>query len=62
MNEIKGKTILLLGYGREGQSAHRYLAAQRKGLTIAIADRQNVRVQVSPLVSRVPRVKARPQV
>lgn len=40
--EIKGKKILILGYGREGQSAHRHLTTNYRGLTVGIADRKDV--------------------
>ncbi|MCB0322857.1 MAG: UDP-N-acetylmuramoyl-L-alanine--D-glutamate ligase [Bdellovibrionales bacterium] len=40
--EIHGKRVLLLGYGREGQSAHRWLVGQRHDLSIGIADRSSV--------------------
>lgn len=39
--EIKGKNILLLGYGRENQSVHRFLLANYPGITIDIADKKS---------------------
>lgn len=38
MEEIKGKSVLIIGYGREGQSVHRYLLANFPNLKIGIAD------------------------
>ncbi|MCL4360467.1 UDP-N-acetylmuramoyl-L-alanine--D-glutamate ligase [Patescibacteria group bacterium] len=43
--EIHGQNILLLGYGREGQSTHRFLGAQYPHITVSIADKN----AVSPL-------------
>lgn len=40
--EIIGNSILLLGYGRENQSVHRFLTEQYPGLTISIADKNSV--------------------
>lgn len=42
--EIKGSSVLILGYGREGQCVHRYLCAHSPGLEIAVSDRQPVRL------------------
>lgn len=43
MKEIVGKSILILGYGREGQSVHRYLVEHFPHLTIGIADKISVK-------------------
>lgn len=42
MNEIPGASALLLGYGREGQSAHRYLHAHYPDVVVGIADLHEV--------------------
>ncbi len=42
MEEIRGSRVLILGYGREGQSTHHYLAKHRPDLTIGIADQKVV--------------------
>ena len=41
--EIKGTKILLLGYGREGQSTHRFLINNYPGVKISITDEKDVR-------------------
>jgi UDP-N-acetylmuramoylalanine--D-glutamate ligase len=38
--EIKGKSVLILGYGREGKSIHRWLMAHYPGIQVGIADRR----------------------
>jgi len=38
MNEINGKSAVIVGYGREGQSTHRYLMSRYPKLKIGIAD------------------------
>jgi len=38
MEEINGKSALIVGYGREGQSVHRFLLAHHPNLKIGIAD------------------------
>jgi len=42
MNEIPNTNVLVLGYGREGQSVHRYLQAHHPGLAIGIADQKEI--------------------
>lgn len=42
MNEIPGTSALLLGYGREGQSTHRYLQAHHPEVIVGIADQYEV--------------------
>lgn len=42
MKEISGKSILILGYGREGQSAHKYLLEHYPGKKIGVADQRKV--------------------
>lgn len=37
--EIRGKSVLLLGYGREGKSTHQWLKKQYSDVTIGIADK-----------------------
>lgn len=45
MQEIVGNNILILGYGREGQSVHQYLLKNYSDLKIAVADqKQNLKV------------------
>ncbi|MCL4352937.1 UDP-N-acetylmuramoyl-L-alanine--D-glutamate ligase [Patescibacteria group bacterium] len=39
MKELKGKSVLLLGYGQESQSTHRYLKENHPDISISIADR-----------------------
>jgi len=41
--EIRGRRVLILGYGREGQSVHRYLTSHFKGLEIGVADQKNIK-------------------
>ncbi len=38
-SEIKGKSILIVGYGREGKSSHRWLLNQDSDQLIAVADK-----------------------
>jgi len=38
-----GQSFLILGYGREGKSTHRYLVKHYPGKKIAIADRQEIK-------------------
>jgi len=40
MKEIKGKSVLILGYGREGKSVHKYLLENYPKLKIGIADKE----------------------
>lgn len=40
MEEIRGKSVLIVGYGREGQSTHRFLKAHYPKVTIGIADKK----------------------
>lgn len=42
MQEILGTKILILGYGREGQSVHRWLAKHQPTLRVGVADRRQV--------------------
>lgn len=42
MKEVIGSSVVLLGYGREGRSAHRYLLANHPDIKIGIADQQQV--------------------
>lgn len=42
MNEIPGTSALLLGYGREGQSTHRYLNTHYPEVGVGIADKRSV--------------------
>ncbi|MCX6794254.1 MAG: UDP-N-acetylmuramoyl-L-alanine--D-glutamate ligase [Candidatus Gottesmanbacteria bacterium] len=46
MNEIPNTHVLVLGYGREGQSIHRYLQAHHPELTIGIADQKEINTVV----------------
>ncbi len=39
-NEIRGKNVLIVGYGREGASVHRYLALSCPNIRISIADKK----------------------
>ncbi|OGG24069.1 UDP-N-acetylmuramoylalanine--D-glutamate ligase [Candidatus Gottesmanbacteria bacterium RIFCSPLOWO2_01_FULL_43_11b] len=41
MNEIRGKKILILGFGREGQSVKRFLAAHYPNIIINTADQKD---------------------
>ncbi|MBI3576966.1 UDP-N-acetylmuramoyl-L-alanine--D-glutamate ligase [Candidatus Gottesmanbacteria bacterium] len=41
-SEIRGSSILLLGYGRENQSVHRFLTTHYPDATIAIADQSPI--------------------
>ncbi|MBZ8181751.1 UDP-N-acetylmuramoyl-L-alanine--D-glutamate ligase [Oscillatoria salina] len=43
MAEIEGKSILILGYGREGQSVHKYLLKHYPDRVIGIADLNEVK-------------------
>ena len=38
MEEIKGKSVVIVGYGREGQSVHRYILDHHPDLKVGIAD------------------------
>lgn len=38
--EIKGKSVLILGYGREGKSIHRWLMTHYPDMRVGIADRR----------------------
>jgi UDP-N-acetylmuramoyl-L-alanine---L-glutamate ligase len=40
--EIKGSSVLILGYGREGQCVHRYLCTHAPQIKVAVSDRQPV--------------------
>ena len=42
MVEILGSSVLIVGYGSEGQSAHRYVVKNFPDLKIGIADKQKV--------------------
>lgn len=39
-SEIRGTSVLILGYGREGKSVHRWLRAQYPDMRIGIADKK----------------------
>ncbi len=54
MKEIKGESVAILGYGREGRSAHRYLSKHYPEKRIGIVD-QN---EVEPLIGN-PRLHTR---
>ncbi len=41
-NEILGKNILLLGYGREGESVHKYIVKNYPDVTISVADKKSI--------------------
>ncbi|MBR8828358.1 MAG: UDP-N-acetylmuramoyl-L-alanine--D-glutamate ligase [Gomphosphaeria aponina SAG 52.96 = DSM 107014] len=43
MEEIKGKSVLILGYGQEGKSTHKYLREKHPDKIIGIADFQEVK-------------------
>lgn len=47
MKEIQGSSILILGYGLEGQSAHRYIAAEYPDIKVGIADQKE---EITPVV------------
>lgn len=42
MAEINGKSLLILGYGREGRVTHSFLLAQYPSLKIGVADRNDI--------------------
>ncbi len=42
MKEIKGQSVVLLGYGREGQSTHKYLLENYPDIRIGISDQNPV--------------------
>ena len=42
MEEILGKSVLLLGYGREGMSVHRHLLSKHPDKKVGIADQREV--------------------
>jgi UDP-N-acetylmuramoylalanine--D-glutamate ligase len=42
MKEIPNGPALILGYGKEGESVHRYLQTHHPGLTIGIADQKEI--------------------
>lgn len=46
MREIQGSSILILGYGREGQSTHRYIATKYPDIKVGIADQKEEIVPV----------------
>lgn len=41
MEEIRGKSVLILGYGREGQSTRRFLAAHYPQISIGVTDQKD---------------------
>lgn len=43
ITEIRGTRILILGYGREGQSVHQWLVRHIPGVTIGIADKKPIK-------------------
>lgn len=49
--EIVGSTVLIAGFGREGQSVYRYLRQVLPQLTLAVAD-QNTELSIDPQVTR----------
>ena len=44
MSEIRGSSVVILGYGREGKSAHRWLVKHHPELSISVADRNPVQL------------------
>lgn len=42
MKEISGSSVLILGYGKEGQSAHRHLLQHHPDKTIGVADKHPI--------------------
>lgn len=42
MKEIKGQSVVLVGYGREGQSTHKYLLKNYPGVRIGISDQKPI--------------------
>lgn len=42
MKEIKGQSVVLVGYGREGQSTHKYLLENYPSIRIGISDQKPV--------------------
>lgn len=48
MKEIEGKSVLILGYAREGRSTHRYLSAHYPGKKIGVADKQEIQKPLEP--------------
>ncbi len=42
--EIKGSSVLILGYGREGQSVHRFLCREAPNLRLGVADAKEVKL------------------
>ena len=51
MREIQGASILILGYGREGKSVHRYLLQNYPDIKIGIADLKGVKEPIDPATS-----------
>lgn len=47
MREIQGSSVLILGYGREGQSTHRYIATKYPDIKVGIADQKEEIVPVT---------------
>lgn len=52
--EIVGNTVLIAGFGREGQSVYRYLRQVLPNITIAVAD-ENTELTIDPAVLNDPR-------
>ena len=42
MKEVLGQSVLILGYGKEGQSAHRYLSRNHPSKKVGIADQRHI--------------------
>ena len=47
MKEIQGSSILILGYGHEGRSTHRYIATKYPDIKVGIADQKEEIVPVA---------------
>lgn len=49
-HEIKGKNVLIVGYGKEGESVHRYIARVHPDIHVSIADKKSIE-PTAPVVS-----------
>ncbi len=49
MEEIRGNNALILGYGKEGQSTHRFLEKHFPGLRVDVADQKDGKGYLSRL-------------
>ena len=46
INYLKGKKILILGYGREGKSALAFLQTNLPNTTVAVADQKEIQLNL----------------